>query len=168
MFSGTILSNICYGKQVTETSTIHPEIVHAAKAANAHNFITKFPSGYLTQVGERGVQLSGGQKQRISIARAIFQKPSILLLDEATSALDTESEAIVQDALDKLLNRHEMTTVVVAHRLSTVRNADFIAVVADGQVVEIGPHELLARMDKGAYRGLLQKSTADKSSPFSS
>mmetsp|Transcript_40953 Transcript_40953/g.60146 ORF Transcript_40953/g.60146 Transcript_40953/m.60146 type:complete len:221 (-) Transcript_40953:331-993(-) len=134
--------------------------MQAAKLANAHSFITSFPNGYNTQVGERGLQLSGGQKQRIAIARAIFKRPSILLLDEATSALDSESERLVQDALDKLMLKSDanksMTTIVVAHRLQTVRNADCIAVIHDGRVVEQGSHnELMGMGEGGKYKKMV-------------
>merc|ERR1712232_474060 len=124
-------------------------VIKAAKTANAHDFIRNFPDGYSTEVGERGIQLSGGQKQRIAIARAIIKNPSILLLDEATSALDTESEILVQNALDKLLGNSKnidnksMTTVIVAHRLRTVRNASMIAFMKDGNIIELGTHEEL-------------------------
>ena len=127
LFNETIRSNIAYGKTGEATEE---EIITAAKAANAHNFISTLPQGYETSVGERGVQLSGGQKQRIAIARAILKDPKVLLLDEATSALDAESERVVQDALDRV--RVNRTTVVVAHRLATIKNADIIAVVKDG------------------------------------
>lgn len=112
----------------------------AAKAANAHKFISRIPEGYQTEVGEKGVQLSGGQKQRVAIARAILKDPSILLLDEATSALDTVSERLVQEALEKLMEGR--TTVLVAHKLSTVRNSDNIAVLQNGSVAEMGSHDI--------------------------
>ena len=124
LFSTTIYENIKYGKE--EASEI--EILKAARAANAHRFISRMPEGYQTNVGDRGVQLSGGQKQRVAIARAILKNPSILLLDEATSALDTESEKLVQEALDNLLE--DRTTVVVAHRLSTIRNTNTMKLAA--------------------------------------
>ncbi|KAH0858130.1 hypothetical protein HID58_086391 [Brassica napus] len=146
----TIRSNIAYGKTGEATEE---EIITAAKAANAHNFISTLPQGYETSVGERGVQLSGGQKQRIAIARAILKDPKVLLLDEATSALDAESERVVQDALDSVMvNR---TTVVVAHRLSMIKNADVIAVVKDGVIAERGRHETLMEISGGAYASLL-------------
>lgn len=149
LFATTILENILYGKP---DATI-AEVEAAASAANAHSFITLLPNGYNTQVGERGVQLSGGQKQRIAIARAMLKDPKILLLDEATSALDAGSESIVQEALDRLMVGR--TTVVVAHRLSTIRNVDSIAVIQQGQVVETGTHEeLLAKA--GSYASLIR------------
>ncbi|XP_057835072.2 ABC transporter B family member 19 [Cryptomeria japonica] len=148
LFAATIYENILYGKEnATET-----EIIAAARASNAHNFISSLPNGYQTMVGERGVQLSGGQKQRIAIARAVLKNPGLLLLDEATSALDAESESIVQEALERLMRGR--TTVVVAHRLSTIHNVDSIAVVQDGRIVEQGSHqELLA--SSGPYSNLL-------------
>ncbi|KAL2641264.1 hypothetical protein R1flu_008851 [Riccia fluitans] len=149
LFATTILNNILYGKD--EATML--EVEEAAKAANAHSFISTFPDGYETQVGERGVQMSGGQKQRIAIARAMLKRPSILLLDEATSALDAASEGVVQDALDSLMVGR--TTVIVAHRLSTIRNADMIAVVREGKVVETGTHDEL--MAKNSAFSLLVK-----------
>ncbi|KAE8729273.1 hypothetical protein F3Y22_tig00003725pilonHSYRG00295 [Hibiscus syriacus] len=127
LFSTSIYENIKYGKE--DASEI--EILKASRAANAHRFISRMPDGYQTNVGDRGVQLSGGQKQRVAIARAILKNPSILLLDEATSALDTESEKLVQEALDNLMEGR--TTVIVAHRLSTIRNSDSIAVLEQGR-----------------------------------
>merc|ERR1719420_2406369 len=119
------------------------EVEAAGRMANAHNFISEFPGGYDTDVGEKGGQLSGGQKQRVAIARAMIKNPSVLLLDEATSALDTESERIVQAALDDLLTKQKRTTIVIAHRLSTIRNADKICVVNEGAIVEEGTHDEL-------------------------
>lgn len=150
LFNETIRSNIAYGKT---GGAPEEEIIAAAQAANAHNFISSLPQGYDTSVGERGVQLSGGQKQRIAIARAILKDPKILLLDEATSALDAESERVVQDALDRVMvNR---TTVVVAHRLTTIKNADVIAVVKNGVIAEKGRHETLTKISGGAYASLV-------------
>ena len=127
------------------------EIIEAAKMANAHDFIMNLPNGYDTEVGERGVKLSGGQKQRLSIARIFLNNPPILILDEATSALDLESEAIIQDALDVLSK--DRTTLIVAHRLSTITHADKIIVMQHGQIVETGTHkELIAK--KGEYEHL--------------
>jgi len=128
----------------------------ATKAANAHEFIMSFPEGYATKVGERGVRLSGGQRQRIALARAILRNPRILLLDEATSALDVESEAQVQQAIDRLLSGGGRTIMVVAHRLSTVVNADTIAVMDAGRCVEQGTHKELLQIG-GIYRSLVQK-----------
>jgi len=147
LFSGTIEQNILFGKQGASSE----EVIAAAKAANALEFIEHLPNGFASEVGERGVQLSGGQRQRIAIARAVLRDPKILLLDEATSALDTESERLVQEALDRL--RRNRTTIVIAHRLSTIQNADKIAVVVDGRIVECGPHNVLYNQG-GAYRKL--------------
>ncbi|CAN6477724.1 unnamed protein product [Victoria cruziana] len=150
LFATSIKENILFGK---EDATME-EIEAAARSSNAHNFISRLPQGYDTQVGERGVQMSGGQKQRIAIARAIIKSPRILLLDEATSALDSESERVVQEALDQA--RVGRTTIVIAHRLSTIRNADLIAVVQEGQVKEIGSHDSLIRDDTGLYSSLVR------------
>ncbi|XP_062217408.1 putative multidrug resistance protein [Phragmites australis] len=148
MFATSVRENILFGK---ENATAE-EVIAAAKAANAHNFISQLPQGYDTQVGERGVQMSGGQKQRIAIARAILKSPKILLLDEATSALDSASERVVQEALD--VASMGRTAIVVAHRLSTIRNADTIAVMQSGAVQEQGSHsELIAR--NGLYSSLV-------------
>ncbi|KAG5622233.1 hypothetical protein H5410_007451 [Solanum commersonii] len=146
----TIIDNIAYSRQGHATEE---EIIEAAKSANAHNFISSLPQGYDTSVGERGIQLSGGQKQRIAIARAILKDPKILLLDEATSALDAESERIVQEALDRVMvNR---TTVVVAHRLTTIKGADVIAVVKNGVIAEEGRHDALMNIKDGVYASLV-------------
>ncbi|KAG6551372.1 hypothetical protein Mapa_007018 [Marchantia paleacea] len=148
LFATTIYENIVYGR----AGATEAEVIEAAKAANAHNYISGLPMGYQTEVGERGVQLSGGQKQRVAIARAVLKDPAILLLDEATSALDAESEKIVQEALDRLMKNR--TTVMVAHRLSTIRNAHSIAVIQEGTIVEQGTHtELLAK--NGGYSRLI-------------
>ncbi|VAH62845.1 unnamed protein product [Triticum turgidum subsp. durum] len=155
LFNDTIRANIAYGKdgEVTEE-----ELIAAAKASNAHEFISSLPQGYDTTVGERGIQLSGGQKQRVAIARAILKDPKILLLDEATSALDAESERIVQDALDNVMVGR--TTVVVAHRLSTIKGADIIAVLKDGAIVEKGRHEVLMNIKDGVYASLVELRSA--------
>jgi len=147
LFGGTIRDNIIYGK----LDATEEELVAAAKAANAHQFITQLPDGYNTAVGERGVKLSGGQRQRVAIARALLKNPRILILDEATSALDTESEALVQEALDRLMQGR--TTFVIAHRLSTVQIADRIAVMDRGRVVELGSHQELMALG-GLYSRL--------------
>ncbi|KAL6840494.1 hypothetical protein ACP4OV_030304 [Aristida adscensionis] len=151
LFNDTIRANIAYGKhgEVTED-----ELIKVAKAANAHEFISSLPQGYDTNVGERGVQLSGGQKQRVAIARAILKDPRILLLDEATSALDSESERIVQDALDHVMVGR--TTVIVAHRLSTIKGADIIAVLKEGAIVERGSHDALMNIKDGVYASLVE------------
>lgn len=149
LFNGSVHDNILYGK--LEAS--HEEVMNAAKAANAHNFIMDMPEGYETQIGERGSKLSGGQRQRISIARAILKNPRILILDEATSALDTESEKLVQEAVDKLMIGR--TSFVIAHRLSTIKRADLIVVMEKGRIAEKGTHtELLAA--GGLYSKLYQ------------
>ncbi|GLU01998.1 hypothetical protein SLE2022_192710 [Rubroshorea leprosula] len=156
LFATTIMENILFGKEDASME----EIVEAAKAANAHTFISQLPHGYDTQVGERGVQMSGGQKQRIAIARAIIKAPRILLLDEATSALDSESERVVQEALDKAAIGR--TTIIIAHRLSTIRNADVIAVVQNGQVMETGSHDELIENENGLYTSLVQLQQTEK------
>lgn len=150
LFSGTILQNIKYGKR----DATFEEIEEAAKKANAHEFIKKLEDGYNTEIGERGVKLSGGQKQRIAIARAILENPQILILDEATSALDNESEKLVQDALEKLMENK--TTFVIAHRLTTIENSDKIVVLQQGEIKETGTHtELLEK--NGLYKSLYNK-----------
>uniref|UniRef100_A0A0D9VJR4 MDR-like ABC transporter n=1 Tax=Leersia perrieri TaxID=77586 RepID=A0A0D9VJR4_9ORYZ len=149
LFATTIYDNIQYGKD----GATEAEVIDAAKLANAHAFISALPEGYRTKVGERGVQLSGGQKQRIAIARAIVKDPAILLLDEATSALDVESERVVQQALDRVMRNR--TTVMVAHRLSTIKNADVISVLQDGKIIEQGAHQQLIENKNGAYHKLV-------------
>ncbi|AVP37484.1 ABC transporter ATP-binding protein [Staphylococcus felis] len=147
LFSDTVKENILLGRP----DATFEEVMEAAKMANAHDFIMNLPNGYDTEVGERGVKLSGGQKQRLSIARIFLNNPPILILDEATSALDLESEAIIQEALETL--SHDRTTLIVAHRLSTITHADKIIVVENGNIVEEGNHESLMRQ-KGAYHRL--------------
>lgn len=149
LFSGSAYNNILYGR----LDATKEEVMAAAKAANAHNFIMEMPDGYDTQIGERGSKLSGGQKQRISIARAILKNPRILILDEATSALDAESEQLVQEAVDKLMVGR--TSFVIAHRLSTVKRADVIIVMERGQLVEQGTHDELLELG-GLYSKLYQ------------
>ncbi|KAL2323240.1 hypothetical protein Fmac_027619 [Flemingia macrophylla] len=151
LFATTIRENILLGRPDAD----QVEIEEAARVANAHSFIIKLPEGYETQVGERGLQLSGGQKQRIAIARAMLKNPAILLLDEATSALDSESEKLVQEALDRFMIGR--TTLVIAHRLSTIRKADLVAVIQQGSVTEIGTHdELYAKGENGVYAKLIR------------
>lgn len=149
LFAGTIHENIAFG----DLDATEAQIIEAAKQANAWEFISTFPDGLATQVGDRGIQLSGGQKQRIAIARAILRNPVILILDEATSALDSESERLVQDALNKLMKGR--TSVVIAHRLSTIRNADRIFVMDKGQIAETGTHDELINQ-KGIYTNLVE------------
>jgi ABC-type multidrug transport system fused ATPase/permease subunit len=148
LFGGTILENIEYGRPGSGIE----EIMEAAKKAHAHEFISGFPEGYQTIVGERGVKLSGGQRQRIAIARAILKDPAILILDEATSSLDSASEALVQDALENLM--HGRTSFVIAHRLSTIRNADQILVLDKGYIKENGTHNELMSLEDGLYKSL--------------
>jgi len=150
LFSTTIAENIRYGRQGASDA----DVESAARAANAHAFIAALPHGYATPVGERGVQLSGGQKQRVAIARALLKDPKILILDEATSALDAESEALVKEALDRLMEHR--TSLVIAHRLSTVRDAHRVVVLEAGRVVQTGTHDELARQE-GLYRRLVQR-----------
>lgn len=149
LFNGSVYSNILYGR----LDASKDEVIEAAKAANAHNFIMDMPGGYETQIGERGSKLSGGQRQRIAIARAILKNPRILILDEATSALDTESEKLVQEAVDKLMVGR--TSFVIAHRLSTIKRADVIVVMERGRLIEQGTHDQLLTLG-GLYSKLYQ------------
>jgi ATP-binding cassette subfamily B protein len=148
LFGGTIAENIAYGRPGASAA----EIEAAARKANAHDFIAGFPEGYQTVVGERGVKLSGGQRQRVAIARAVLRDPAILILDEATSSLDSESERLVQEALNVLMEGR--TSVIIAHRLATVRRADRIYVIQNGQAVEAGTHTELMAREGGLYRTL--------------
>lgn len=150
LFGGTIEENIAYGKPGASLD----EIKDAARKANALDFIESFPEGFRTLVGERGVKLSGGQRQRISIARAILKDPAILILDEATSSLDTQSEVLVQQALEKLMEGR--TTIVIAHRLSTIKKVDRIFVINDGRLAEMGSHAELIQVNNGIYSTLLK------------
>ena len=154
LFGVSILDNICYGAASLGEGVSKERVEEVAKMANAHEFISKFPEGYDTMVGERGIKLSGGQKQRIAIARALLMNPSVLLLDEATSALDAESEGLVQGAINEVMKGR--TVVVVAHRLSTIKNADCIVMIKNHQIVDKGTHdELMARC--GDYQELVRK-----------
>lgn len=158
LFNDTVRNNIAYGRGDADEQ----RVIEAAKAANAHEFISAMPQGYDTEIGESGVLLSGGQRQRLAIARALFKDPPILILDEATSALDTESERLVQGALEHLMQGR--TTLVIAHRLSTIRSADKIVVLDKGEIVEVGNHDdLLAR--RGVYRKLYDLQFADDALP---
>lgn len=148
LFGGTVADNIAYGRP----GATQAEIEDAARKANAHDFIAAFPEGYHTVVGDRGVKLSGGQRQRVAIARAILKDPAILILDEATSSLDSESENLVQQALDALMQ--DRTSIIIAHRLATIRRADRIFVIKEGQVIEEGTHEQLLDLSGGLYRML--------------
>jgi subfamily B ATP-binding cassette protein MsbA len=148
LFHDSIANNIAFGKNVTKD-----EIINAAKIANAHDFIMDLPKAYDTNIGDSGNKLSGGQKQRISIARAVLKNPPIMILDEATSALDTESEKLVQDALEKMMENR--TSIVIAHRLSTVQNADLIVVMKEGKIIEQGTHQELIAAN-GTYKMLVE------------
>jgi len=155
LFCGTIRDNIAFGRK----GSTQEEIEAAAKQANAFDFIQEFDEKFDTLVGERGVRLSGGQKQRIAIARALIMNPKILLLDEATSALDAESEHLVQEAIDRAIKAGQRTVLVIAHRLSTVRNANLVVVIQGGRVAETGSHEELMALD-GVYKKLVQRQLA--------
>ncbi len=148
LFNDTVRNNIAYGQPDLGIN----DVISAARAANAHDFIAAMPEGYDTLIGDRGLKLSGGQRQRLSIARAILKNPPVLILDEATSALDTESEKLVQEAIDRLVR--DRTTIVIAHRLSTIRHVDRIYVMEGGRIVQIGDHEALLAEADGPYRTL--------------
>jgi ATP-binding cassette, subfamily B, bacterial MsbA len=149
LFNDTVFSNIAFGMEKVSLD----EVMAAAKVANAHEFIERMPQGYYTNIGDRGLKLSGGQRQRLSIARAVLKNPPILILDEATSALDTESERLVQQALENLMRNR--TSVVIAHRLSTIQFADEIIVLQGGELVERGTHSVLLEKN-GVYRKLYE------------
>ncbi|MDP4185991.1 MAG: ATP-binding cassette domain-containing protein, partial [Bacteroidota bacterium] len=149
LFNDTFFNNIAFG---IDDVTME-QVVEAAKVANAHDFISATEHGYYSNIGDRGSKLSGGQRQRISIARAVLKNPPIMILDEATSALDTESEKLVQEALEKLMQNR--TSIVIAHRLSTIRNADLICVFHEGEIKERGTHEELMELE-GIYHKLCQ------------
>jgi len=148
LFNDSVFNNITLGNEHADKE----DVIAAAKAANAHDFIMEMPDGYNSNVGENGAKLSGGQKQRLSIARAIYKNPPILVLDEATSSLDTESEKLVQDALGKLMKTR--TSLVIAHRLSTIQNADNIILIKKGEILEQGTHDQLTQKN-GAYKKLI-------------
>ena len=152
LFNDTVKNNIGLGKE----NATEEQIIEAAKIANAHDFIVSLPKGYETNIGDSGNKLSGGQKQRLSIARAVLKNPPIMILDEATSALDTESERLVQDALEKMMKNR--TSIVIAHRLSTIQNADIIVVLHKGEIVEQGTHVELLDLN-GTYKKLVQMQT---------
>jgi subfamily B ATP-binding cassette protein MsbA len=152
LFNTTIEANIAFGEQNPDQN----KVISAAKMANSHDFITKLDKGYQTNIGERGNKLSGGQKQRISIARALYKNPEILILDEATSALDMESEKLVQQALDRVMENR--TCIIIAHRLSTIKNSDMILVLSKGNIIERGTHEVLIAKN-GAYKRLFELQT---------
>ena len=149
LFNDTIYNNIAFGAP----DASEEDVIRAARIANAHDFIMATEEGYQTRVGDRGSRLSGGQRQRISIARAILKNPPILILDEATSALDTESDRLVQEALERLMK--DRTTIVIAHRLSTITNADLICVMQDGKIIESGTHDQLLALG-GQYQHLVK------------
>jgi len=149
LFNDTVLNNIAFGLDNVDEA----QVARAAAIANAHEFIIQEPEGYQRTIGDRGSKLSGGQRQRLTIARALLKNPAILILDEATSALDSESEMLVQDAINNLMKSR--TSLVIAHRLSTIQNADEILVISEGKIVERGTHNELMKMD-----GIYQKLTA--------
>lgn len=155
LFSGTFYENILYGK----SNASKKEVIEAAKKANIYDYIMSLPEGFDTQIGERGIKLSGGQKQRLSIARVFLKNPDILILDEATSALDNATEAIIQESLNSL--KKGRTTIVVAHRLSTIKNADDILVVSNGKIIEEGNHNTLIKKRNGVYKKLYQAQFKD-------
>ena len=150
LFPGSIKDNIAYGRP---KATLE-EVMQAAKAANAHDFIVNFPDGYDSYVGERGQRLSGGERQRIAIARAILHNPKVLILDEATASVDTETERMIQEALERLISGR--TVFAIAHRLSTLRNADRLIVIDKGKVAEVGTHDELMGREKGIYAKLVE------------
>jgi ATP-binding cassette subfamily B protein len=151
LFHRSLAENIAYGRPGARQA----EIEAAARLANAHGFIERLPHGYATLVGERGVKLSGGERQRIALARAFLADAPVLILDEATSSLDSESEALIQEAMDRLMVGR--TTIVIAHRLSTVRAMDRILVFDRGRIVEEGSHDALVRRERGIYRSLFER-----------
>jgi ABC-type multidrug transport system fused ATPase/permease subunit len=156
LFGGTIRENIAYGKP----NATEKEILLAAKQANALDFVNGFPEKFDTLVGERGIKLSGGQRQRIAIARALLKNPSILILDEATSSLDSESEKLVQEALETLMEGR--TSIIIAHRLSTIRSADAILVLNEGKIAENGTHKELLEIENGIYKNLSNLQFSEK------
>jgi ATP-binding cassette subfamily B protein len=149
LFPGTIRENISYGRP----SATLDEVIDAAMAANAHTFVSNFPDGYDSYVGERGQRLSGGERQRIAIARAILHNPKVLILDEATASVDTETERMIQEAIENLVEGR--TVFAIAHRLSTLRNADRLVVIDDGKIAEVGTHEELLANPEGIYKKLV-------------
>jgi len=149
LFNDSVINNLLIGK----ANATEEEVIEAAKIANAHEFIVTLPLGYQTNIGDQGNKLSGGQKQRLSIARAVLKNPPIMVLDEATSALDTESEKLVQEALENLMTNR--TSLVIAHRLSTIQKADQIIVMQDGRIIEMGTHTELIK-NKSTYKKLVE------------